>query len=195
MSRPVVPAAALARSGFVTVLGAISLGMAAIGVFSGLVQAALLGLTPGELVTRLQAGLGASAASLPALPPALSWPLAHLAGLNALGLLLSAAFLAVSWGLLQRRNWARLGFIAFLLLGVLLNLGGLAAMWQMQQWILEANAGLGDPALQLRIQGLASATMGVAAVCTLLLAVLHFWLIQRLRAPAVRAEFGLDRDQ
>ncbi len=201
MSHAAPPAASAAvpappaRSGFVTVLGAISLGLAAIGLFSGLVQVAVLWLAPNDLVSQLLAGLDGGLPDMPALPSMLSWSLGHLVELSAAGALLSALFLAVSWGLLLRRNWGRLGFIAFLLLGVLVNLAGLLLMWQMQQWVLALNAGLGDPALEAQMRGFGMATMALAAVCTLLLAVLHFWLIHRLRTPAVRAEFGLDPDQ
>lgn len=65
----------------------------------------------------------------------------------------------------------------------------------MQQWIQALDAGLGDAALEARMRGFGLLTLAVAVAATLLLAALHFWLIHRLRAPAVRAEFGLDPDQ
>ena len=184
-----------ARSGFVTVLGAVSLGLAAIGVCSGLVQAAALWLAPDDLLSQLLAGLRGGWADAPSLPASLTWSLDHLAALNTVGTLLSALLLAVSWGLLMRHNWGRIGFIAFLLLGVLVNLAGLLLMWQMQQWILALNTSLGDPALEAQMRSFGMATMALAAVCTLLLAVLHVWLVRRLCTPAVRAEFGIDPDQ
>lgn len=196
MSQPAPTAPVPAtRSGFVTVLGAVSLGLAAIGLFSGLVQVLVLWIAPDDLVAQLLAGLDGGLADMPELPSMLAWSLTHRIGLSVAGTLLTALFLAVSWGLLLRRNWGRLGFIGFLLLGVPVNLAGLLLMWQMQQWILALNTGLNDPALDAHMRGIGMATMGLATVCTLVLAALHFWLIHRLRARAVRAEFGLDPNQ
>ncbi len=166
-----------AGNSFVTVMAWISIALGVLGVVSGLMQAALLPALPVEAM--LQPLEAADAA----LPPALAWTFGHLQLLNLLSLLSSALFAWVSWGLLKRREWGRLGFIAFLVLGALAGLVGAA-------WFGHILDGLGggediDPMLQ-SLQSAMRTMMWLGAVAV---ALLHGAIVWKLCTPAIRAEF------
>lgn len=166
-----------AGSSFVTVMAWISIALGALGAISGLMQAAMLPMLP--IDTMLQpldeAGM--------ALPPALAWMFGHLQLLNFLSLLSSALFAWVSWGLLKRREWGRLGFIAFLVLGALAGIAGAA-------WFGHVFDGLGggdnvDPLLQSLQSAMRTMMwLGAAAV-----ALLHGAIVWKLCTPQIRGEF------
>ena len=169
-----------APSQFVTAMAWISIALGVLGTVSGLMQAALLPALPVEAL--LQPLQGADAT----LPPALAWTFGHLQLLNLLSLLSSALFAWVSWGLLKRREWGRLGFIAFLVLGALAGIVGAA-------WFGHVLDGLGtldggenvDPLLQ-SLQSAMRTMMWLGAV---MVVVLHGAIVWKLCAPAIRAEF------
>jgi len=93
--------------------------------------------------------------------------------------------LVVSIGLLQRKNWARLGFIGLLGAGILYQVVGVV----FQSIFLTGVEGRGasaDPqfamfALLFQVFGVA---MALAFVC------LFGWMIKKLVSPGIRAEFG-----
>lgn len=60
------------------------------------------------------------------MPASWQWLIDHAMSLSVLGAVLSVAFAWMSWALLQRREWARIGFVLVLVVTGLLNFGGLA---------------------------------------------------------------------
>ncbi len=181
MNQPPLPPAP--PSTFVTVMAYLSLALGAMGVASGGLQAVMLAsVAPGELMHQQFAASGIT------LPPALLQVFDHLGLLNLLSLLFSAAFTAASWGLLKRREWGRLGFIACLVLGAVLGLATLWWMMQLMAWIntaVSADLAATDPVFA----GMQSAMKFMLAISALLVAALHAWIIWKLCTPAVRAEF------
>lgn len=169
-----------AGSSFVTGMAWISIALGVLGVVSGLMQAVLLPALPIE--SMLQSLQGTDAA----LPPALAWMFGHLQLLNLLSLLSSALFAWVSWGLLKRREWGRLGFIAFLVLGALAGLVGAAWFGRVLDGI-NASVALSDIdplAAQLQAAMRMAAGLGAAAVV-----LLHGAITWKLCTPAIRGEF------
>ncbi|HEY5971436.1 MAG TPA: hypothetical protein VIT22_05595 [Pseudoxanthomonas sp.] len=170
-------------SAFVTVMAYLSLALGALGVVSGAWQAVMLAAMPPGETMREQFMAGGIA-----LPPALLQMFDHLGLLNLLSLLFSAAFTVASWGLLKRREWGRLGFIACLVVGAIL---GFAMMfWMMQLMALMntlAGADLADADPMFR--SMQSAMKIMMAVAAALVAVLHGAIIWKLCTPAIRAEF------
>ncbi|RYZ70540.1 MAG: hypothetical protein EOP91_13225 [Lysobacteraceae bacterium] len=150
-------------------MGWISLALGILGVVSGIMQALMLLALPAD---RLVAGLLATLAPDAQLPPALRWVLEHLDLLNLLSLLSSVLFSLVSWGLLKRYEWGRLGFIWFLACSAVAGLAGAFA--------------LARAPLLLQLQ---SATAMVVLVAAALVAALHAAIIWKLRSKAVRDEF------
>lgn len=170
-------------SPFVTAMAWISIALGALGAVSGVIQAAVLPALPIDAM--LQQLEGADAA----LPPALAWVFGHLQSLNLLSLLSSALFAWVSWGLLKRREWGRLGFIAFLALGALAGIVGAAWFGRVLDGLggggALAEAGV-DPLLQ-SLQSAMRAMMWLGAVAV---ALLHGAIVWKLCTPAIRAEFA-----
>lgn len=170
-----------AGSPFVTGMAWISIALGVLGMVSGLMQAAMLPALPVEAMLQQLGGADV------ALPPALAWMFDHLQLLNLLSLLSSALFAWVSWGLLKRREWGRLGFIVFLALGALAGIVG--AVWFGH--VLDGLGGLGgedyvDPMLQT-LQSAMRTMMWLGAVLVLLL---HGAIVWKLCTPAIRAEFS-----
>lgn len=188
---PPVPADAAARhrpsASFVTVLAWIVMVAAALGVAYGIVQVLLdLFMPEGYQLRMLNPGGGE-------LPPLMQWYYANTLLVALAWLLLSAALLATSRGLLQRREWARRGFIALLVLGTLWQLG---MVWVVPQ-IIE-----GTMAVQMAVLPaggldelggfMASMTRlftAVTAVMAVAFAALHAWIVWKLCTASVRAEF------
>ena len=171
-------------STFVTMMAYISLALGALGVVSSALQALMLvSVQPGELM-RQQFEAGGMA-----LPPAMLEVFDHLGLLNLLSLLFSAAFTAASWGLLKRREWGRLGFIACLVLGAILGFATMFWMMQLMAWmngLMGADLAAADP----MFQGMQSAMKIMMAVAAVLVAALHGAIIWKLCTPAIRAEFS-----
>ena len=132
---------------------------------------------------------GGIAGVVPSLPPAI----AQLSrGVMAIGLVLSLATLACAIGLLMRLEWARRAFIGLLVLALAANLLGLWLQHELLRSVVEAT--LGRTALPDAVAGVVggfvTAARVMAAVVTLGGCMLLAWIIQRLRSPAVRQEFG-----
>ncbi len=181
MNRPNPPPQAL--SSFVTVMACLSIALGVLGVVSGVIQGAmLLSLDPGALMRQQFAALGAT------LPPQLLWLFDHLGLLNLLSLLSSVFVTVVSWGLLKRQEWGRLGFIACLLLGAVAGFF-FAAWFGQAMTCVNAQAGADLAATDPTLQAMQSAMKAVMVVSAVLIAAVHAGIIWKLCTPAIRAEF------
>ena len=181
MNRPNLPSQPL--SSFVTVMACLSIALGVLGVASGLMQGAvLISVDPGELMRQQFAAIGAT------LPPQLLWMFDHLGLLNFLSLLSSALVTVISWGLLKRQEWGRLGFIACLALGAVAGFFFAAWFVQVMAWMNEqvgADLAAADPLFQ----GMQSAMKTVMVVSAVLIAAAHGGIIWKLCTPTIRAEF------
>ncbi len=169
------------RSSFVTVMAALSLATAALGVLSGLLQALMLATMPGDAITQALQAAG------PPVPPRLQWALAHLQALNLASTLLSALVLLLSWGLLQRREWGRRGFIAILVAGALACLAGLPLFGHLLDWSRQLSGADATDPLLLQFHAAMRTAMTMAAIAV---AVLHGAIAWMLCTPRIRAEFA-----
>lgn len=104
-------------------------------------------------------------------------------------LLLSAATLVSAIGLLRRRNWARLVFIAIMALGIAWNIAGLAVQYTMFGVMNEGPPGM-SPEFRADFDRMASTMLVVMTVFSLAFSALFAWIIKRLMSRAVREEFG-----
>lgn len=189
---PPLPGRAQRRPGasFVTILAWISIVAAALGVMYSLVQV-LTGLFAPQFQMQM---LNPTGAELPPLPPLVQWYYANTALIGAGSLLVSAALLAVSRGLLQRREWARRGFIALLVLGTLWQLAWVWALPQFMEATMAMQMGAfagGEEAVAMAEFSDAMANMMTIAVAVLvaMFVVLHAWIVWKLCTASVRAEF------
>ena len=174
-------------AGFVDVLGKLSVLLAAVGVLYALVQLVLVLLIPAGFMDGVLEG---NSEFLPALPAALRWLLQNLLPLALFTLLSAVAFLAVSYGVLKRSNAARLGFIAFMVLGTLMNFASIAVLIAALDWVNAIGAKIDDAGVlqQIRASNMVSMAMGV--VSAIAIAGLHGWIIYKLCTADVRAEFN-----
>lgn len=180
-------APAPSSTGFVTVLGRISTLLAAAGLAAALAMAGLA-MAIGDPTV---AGL----VSATPLPPMVSWALEQRRLLALLGLLLSLLFLAASWGVLRRQEWARRAFIAFLAITAVLNFATLPLVGQLFDMVRDmfpqdmlGSADGQEFLAKLQTSRLVSV---VSAVLTAVaFALLHAWVAWKLCVDEVRAEFG-----
>jgi len=124
------------------------------------------------------------------LPPLLQWLGHHLLALSWLQVVLALGFCAASWALLRRREWARLAFVAFLVLTALANFVSLPLLWELfdalQAWLPH---GVDASELQAELRTGRITAMLIAAVTCVVFVALHGWIVYLLCRPAVRAEF------
>lgn len=172
---------AAAQSTFVTVLAWIFIALSGLATFIAILQNVVINTVfPFE---QMDATL-AKDASTPAMALFL---FGHLRLIFFAVFAVSATTLAAAIGLLKRRNWARLGFIALLSLGIVWNVVGLVV----QHAMLGAAPPTQNvpPELAADFQAMSSRMFVVGAVMAAGFSLLYGWLILRLASPAVRAEF------
>ncbi|UXA54950.1 hypothetical protein M0D46_09490 [Xanthomonas prunicola] len=181
------PTSARQRGGLVTPLAWVSLLLGVVSVLANLVQIAMIVLTPDAAALGLPEGI--------ALPHSWQWLIDHAMSLSVAGVVLSAAFSWLSWALLQRREWARVGFVAVLLVTGLLNFGGLALIGPLfdgLQTLLPADVLQSPewPHMQARLQATQQMALILTGLGALAIGCVHAALAWRLCTPAVRAEFS-----
>ena len=174
-------------AGFVDVLGKLSLLLAVVGVLYALVQLVLILLIPAGFMDGMLEG---NSEFLPALPGMLRWLLQNLLPMAWFTLLSAVAFLVVSYGVLKRSDTARLGFIAFMVLGTLMNFASIAVLIAALDWVNAIGAKIDDEGVlqQIRASNMVSMAMGV--VSAIAIAGLHGWIIYNLCTAVVRAQFN-----
>jgi hypothetical protein len=174
------------RSSFVTVVAWIFIVLAGFTTFISVLQNIMINtMFPlDELRT--------ARASEPGMPPFFDFIFGNIRLFFLAILVVSAVTCASAIGLLLRKNWARLVFIAILALGIAWNLGGLV----LQQIMIDSmmkfpmTAGKSVPAdFEAGMQGMMIAIRVFSAVFALGFSVLYGWLIKRLISPSIVAEF------
>ncbi len=173
---------------FINVLAWVFILLAAGGVVMGVIQNVIIHFWPplADVVDQYQqtAPTTAGVFGVQMLMGNLQW-------IMALNLLISIVVLIAAVGLLKRMNWARIAFIAFMLLGI---------VWAIASFILLvqadpiATASLEAPAeYQPALQGARAPSLLVGGLFTLLLSALLGWIASRLRSPEVAEQFHQSR--
>ena len=176
-------------SAFVTVTAKVSIAIGIAAVFYAVLQVVAAVVVLGQLDTDVLLGFLAGHS----VPAAAAWVLTHLTTIAIAFLAVSAAFLAMSFGLLRRRAWGWWGFVLFMVLGAAANFAGVAVTDATFSWVQALPA---QPALERMQQELAALRMLTLAtlwVSALVFAVLHGLVVWQLCKPAVRTEFGMLR--
>jgi len=120
-------------------------------------------------------------------PAAAGFMAAHFKLFFASFMVLCTATLISSIGLLKRRNWARLIFIAILGLGIVWNLGGLLFQFTMFSSFPQPPATSHEPDA---FKSMFITIMVFSAVMAVAFSVLFGWIIKRLVSRPIAAEFG-----
>ena len=118
-------------------------------------------------------------------PALVRFMFAHFRTLVLLGLIASCATLVSAVGLLKRRNWARIVFIALMALGIGYQVFGVVWVISFVSWDLPGMAG-GLPAAERLMVRLITAFTTVMALG---IALLFAWIIKKLVSPEIRGEF------
>ncbi|KFL36215.1 hypothetical protein [Arenimonas donghaensis] len=174
------------RSTFVTAVGWIFLAISAFGLLMGILQNIMLHtMFPQDAFAQI-----ASDPGHPQLPGISLWMIQNMRLVAALVLVTTVLHVVASIGLLRRWNWGRLLFIGLMAFGILSNLGGLVfqgqMMMQMHESFSDVQATQADmPELGWFMVAIWVFSLGIA----LAFAALYAWIIKRLVAPEVVAEF------
>jgi hypothetical protein len=188
---PIPPAPPVARPGnsFVTVLAWVAIAAAGFGVFSSAVQLVLGLVMPADYQLRLLSPYGGE---LPTLPPSMAWYYAHPVLVAGIGLAASALLLWASWGLLKRRESARRGFIALVVVFTACQLGMVALVpdFIAGSVALQAGALPEGQAMPPEFAQIMDLFTWVVAAAVLALAVLHAWIVWKLCTASIREEFA-----
>ncbi|WP_369977618.1 hypothetical protein [Xanthomonas bundabergensis] len=182
------PPLPVARNPMIDSMAKISLVVGVVWLLYALGQLAVLALLPDGAIEQVVLRIGVT------LPPLLQWCLDHRLALSALSALLALLCSAAAWGLLLRREWARLGFVIFLVVTALANFASLPLLWQffgaMHQVLPEAMRQTAEGAQLLgQLQTGRTISIATAAATALVFAALHGWIVYLLYRPAIRAEF------
>ncbi|KHL59017.1 hypothetical protein [Xanthomonas cannabis] len=175
------------HGGFVSPLAWVSLLLGVVSALANLLQIVLIALTPDAASLGLPKGI--------TLPHSWQWLIDHALSLSVAGVVLSAAFAWLSWALLQRREWARVGFVVVLVVTGLLNFGGLALIGPLfdgVQTLLPAEVLQSPewPQMQARLQATRQMAFILTGLGVVAIGCVHAALAWRLCTPAVRAEFA-----
>ena len=125
----------------------------------------------------------------------LGWVVAHASALSALQLLSCLPCIAIALGMLRGNNWARLGFIALLLLTAVLNLATLPLLDRLLMDLLTPMlaqiADSGDASELITELRDARIMLWVSSGLPLLaLSAIHVWLARRFDRADIRALFS-----
>lgn len=173
---------------FVSGLAWITIALGALCVGLGLLEMLPSPAMGPDEVQRLLDPLGTGQVQV---PPILRWTMAHALEISLAETLLSAPMLWLGWGLLRRREWARVGFIVSLVIGALMAFALIWLVPAVFDAVLSMQPGLQVPAQTLppELAAIKTAARGFSAILALALAALHGALIWKLCTPAVRGQF------
>lgn len=191
-SLPAAPAHATpardATQGFVSVLAWVTIALGVFGVAYALLQMASAAVMTPETYERLLDPLGTGHVVL---PPLLRWSMEHSLGIGVVEAFGSALMLLLGWGLLRRREWARLGFIAYLALGTVLSFG---IIWLLPEVIdqtlsMQWNAQAPGQPMPAELAGMKTVMTAFSAFIAVAFAGLHGGIIWKLCTNAIRRQF------
>jgi hypothetical protein len=176
---------AVTRSGFVTGLAWVFIVLAGIATLIAILQNIMLALMfPTE---ELRAAVKESENTQP-MPALFRFMFENFRYFFAGFLALSAGTLIAAIGLLKRRNWARLIFIAIMALGVVWNLASLAIPFMMTSLIPEVPAHAQSD-FHDNFKVMWNIMIGFTVVIGLAFAALFVWIIKRLVSNDIKREF------
>ena len=172
-----------ARSTFVSVLAWAFIGLSAVATCMSLLQNVMVNL----LFPAFEMDLARVTAS-GRLPSIARVVIEHVRLFLAVYLLLSAATLVSSIGLLQRKEWARVAFIALMGIGIATNVGGVALSFAFFSAVPDVTP-MAPPPFGDQARVMVGMIMGINLLFTAALILLFGWIIKRLRSAEVRTEF------
>ena len=177
------PTAPTQRSTFVTTLAWLTIVPAALGVLVATLQNVLINtVIPMDQMALLT---GPEAEHTPAFA---AFMLEHMRAMLAAFWLATVVSLASGIGLLRRKEWARLLFIALMGLSIPWNIGGLF----IQQSFLSSMSIMPEmpPEFHAQFEDMMSSMRIVSIIMAAAFSAVAGWLIWRLSSEPIKAEFG-----
>jgi len=183
-----VPATAAPRSTFVTVVGWIFVVLAGFSTLIALLQNVMVAV----VFSRPEMQEATKHAKAQGVPWFASFMLDYFQLFFLAVLALSACCLAAAIGLLLRKNWARLLFVALMGIGIAWQAAGLIVTFFMFSTFADTFAKAGShggvpPGFDLMWKIIA----GMNVLFVIGFIVLFAWIIKRLVSPGIRREFGV----
>lgn len=176
-----------APSRLVTVLGWVTVALGLLGAIQGLVQVLMGLVVPGGSLATVFAPYGGPP---PELPPLLAWYLRHDLALGVATLLVSALLGWIGLSLVRRRPWARLAFIAYVVLGTVLMFASLPLVSALMQAMFDAQFAQAGMSIPDDFRSFVQVYVLMVAGMFVVLALFHAWLVWKLCTHAIRAEFA-----
>ena len=173
------------RSTFVTVLAWIFIFLAGFATLVSILQNVMVNFMfpAGEMDAAFE-----QAGSSERLPGFVTFMLRNMRLVFLFFLLVCVASLASSIGLLLRQGWARVAFIAIMILGVVWNLAGVVLSFAFVSWLPELPAGTPDDFAR-QWSYMSKAIIAFNVVVTLGFSLLFGWIAKKLMSAEVRSEF------
>lgn len=173
------------RSGFVTVIAWIFIVLAGFALFYTLIQGLMISYvyTDSHIHKAMQAAEHAQ--NMPAISRLF---IDHMQLFNVIFMVLSTAMLIISIALLKRKNWARIGFIAFMAIGIIWNVFSLVmqAGYFNHMPPLPQNT---PPQYHDQMKMMQTGMLIFSAVLAIVFSILFAWIIKRLLSVKYKAEF------
>jgi hypothetical protein len=174
------------RSTFVTAVAWLFIALAGFSTLVSLLQNLMVTfLFPADMLEQV----GLQGKNAPRIPPVAEFLLQNFRGLVFAMLLVTLAMLTASIGLLLRRNWARLLFVALLGLGIAWNIGGLAIAYaffsEMMQVPVNAPKDFADG-----FELMSKVMMVFQVLVAVGISALLGWIMKKLLSDEIRAEFS-----
>ena len=174
----------VARSTFVTVLAWIFIALAGFATFISILQNIMIAFV--FPMAQMQA-----AATQQGAPWFAAWMIQHFQLFFLLFLVASASCLAAAIGLLRRKNWARLLFIALMLLGIAWNVAGLVlGAFFLSSFPFGQAFPAGHPEAA-HFQVMFKVMFAINVIVVVAFTCLFGWIIKRLASEGVRREFAV----
>jgi hypothetical protein len=172
-----------ARSSFVTVVAWIFIVLAGFTTLISVLQNIMVHTVfPAD---QMQEAMNAAKAQQPPMPPVFAFLFGNFKLFFAAFLILSVAMLTSSIGLLRRKNWGRIMFIALMAFGIAWSVVGLVLQYFMIGAMTEI-----QPAGAPEFRSFANVMLIFSSVIAIGIAVLFGWIIKRLVSPAIKQEFA-----
>ena len=168
-------------SGFITGLAWSFIVLAGFSVLIAILQYVMLSLLPmDEIFTAMKAEQG--------VPPVLYFLFEHFRAIAAVIFIFSVVAIVASVGLLMRRNWARLLFLAMMIVIIVSHLGGLLMPFYISTWLpsvpQDMPAEFGN-----FFDMMMKVSMVFGALVTLITIGFCAWVMKRLMSEEIRKEF------
>jgi hypothetical protein len=187
-SPPARPVVLPSRSSFVTVVAWVFIALCSFSTFISILQNVMVNTV--FPIHEMQKA--ATAPGVPEMPVFFRFMMGNVRLFFASFLVVSASMLGAAIGLLHRKNWARLLFIAILSLGIVWNIGGVVLQFFIMQGFPKPDGA--PPEFAATFSVVRTVMMVFSALMAIGFSALFGWIIKRLISTEIMREFSRTGD-